>query len=327
MSEPLGPASNSLNYFTNYIFMNSFLTLQSGNFSQSIPNWFDWFSLIISLLVSGASIFFAFKLAEKIYLKEKTDKNFEDLELQNSEVEIFKNSLIELNDSIDKQIIDLQDHIINRDLKLVFHPEIQVDFLQFIDIKHLYKKIGFSNTQAIKKINSLMTSLYKLYDFRKSLRDEFSMYIEKYNYHESKFNLYHQLFYIKYFSICHKRAEISITGNDGIKKWKFRVDDKFIIRYTELIEKTANDTSIIDNTGLKDKAKLNSEFVIPLTAIAYEYVPEDLDAIEINDIGNEVNSAFLDMESITTVHFNVINTYLHNLKVISFKIKEFLAMT
>ena len=306
--------------------MNSFFNLQFGNFSQSTPDWFDWFSLISSLLVSGLSIFFAFKLAEKVYQKEKADKNLEDLEIQNSEVELFKNSLIELNSSIEKQITDLETYNANRDFKLVFHPDIQVDFLQFINIKYLYKKIGFSNTDAIKEINNLMTLLYTLYDFRESLRDEFRTYMKKYNYHEAKFYQYRQILYTKYYSICHHRAEVELSEGGDRKKWKFNGNDKFIIRYSELIDKTLNDDSIMDSTGLKDRAKLNNEFVVPLIKIAYEYVPEDLDAIQVNEIGNEVNSALLDMELVTEKHFTVIHSYLHNLKNTSTKIKKFLSV-
>lgn len=304
--------------------MNYLFILQIENFSQSIPNWFDWFSLMSSLLVSGASIFFAFKLAEKVYQKEKSDKILEDLEIQNSEVHIFKNSLIELNDSIEKQIINLQKYNIDRDFRLVLHVDIKVDFLQFIDIKYLYRKVGFSNTEAVKKINNLMIMLYALYDFRESLTEEFRTYIKKYNYHESKFYQYRQLLYTKYFSICHHRAEVELSEDGNTKKWKFRSDDEFIIRYSELIDKISSDNSIVGGTGLKDRAKLTNEFVIPLIAIAYQYVPEDLDAIEINDIGNDVNTAFLDMEYVTKMHFNVINVYLHNLRGVSVKIKEFL---
>lgn len=302
--------------------MNSFFNFQFGQFSQTTPNWFDWFSLISSLIISGASIFLAFYLAERIYKKEKSDRNIEDIEIQNSEVELFKNSITELDTAVEKQIIDLQSYIDSEDFKLVFHPDIQVDFLQFIDLKHLYKKVGFTNVEFIKKINNLMTSLYTLYDFRESLRDEVRTYIKKYNYHESKFYLYRQLLYTKYFSICHERAE-AIIVEGGVKKWKFKDDDKFMQRYTDLIQKTSRDTSIIDDNGLKDRAKLNNEFIIPLIKIAFEYVPEDLAAIEINDIGNQVNSAYADMESITEKHFNVIETYLLNLKTISSKIKEY----
>ncbi|MES2574703.1 MAG: hypothetical protein V4572_07155 [Bacteroidota bacterium] len=304
--------------------MNSFFNFQFGEFSQATPNWFDWFSLISSLVISATSIFLAFYLAERIYKKEKTDRNTEDLDIQNSEVQLFKNSLTELNSAIEKQIIDLQSYIDNKDFKLIFHSSIQVDFLQFINVKYLYKNAGFNNIEDISSINNLMTSLYTLYDFRESLRDEVRTYLKKYNYHESKFYLYRQLLYTKYFSICNVRAE-SIIIDEGVKKWKFHDDDKFMPRYTELILKTSQDTSIIDNNGLKDRAKLNSEFVVPLINIAFEYVPEDLNAIEINDIGNQVNSAFIDMESITEKHFNAMESYLSNLQSINSKVKLYLA--
>ncbi len=152
--------------------MNSFFNFQFGEFSQATPNWFDWFSLISSLVISATSIFLAFYLAERIYKKEKTDRNTEDLNIQNSEVQLFKNSLTELNSAIEKQIIDLQSYIDNKDFKLIFHSAIQVDFLQFINVKYLYKNAGFNNIEAISNINNLMTSLYTLYDFRESLRDE-----------------------------------------------------------------------------------------------------------------------------------------------------------
>ncbi len=304
--------------------MNSFFNFQFGEFSQATPNWFDWFSLISSLVINASSIFLAFYLAERIYKKEKIDRNTEDLDIQNSKVQLFKNSLTELNRAIEKQIIDLQSYIDNKDFKLIFHSSIQVDFLQFINVKYLYKNVGFNNVEAISNINNLMTSLYTLYDFRESLRDEVRTYLKKYNYHESKFYLYRQLLYTKYFSICNVRAK-SIITDEGVKKWNFHDDDKFMPRYTELILKTSQDTSIIDNNGLKDRAKLNSEFVVPLINIAFEYVPEDLNAIEINDIGNQVNNAFIDMESITEKHFNVMESYLWNLQSISSKVKLYLA--
>ena len=64
--------------------MNSFFNFQFGEFSQVTPNWFDWFSLISSLVISASSIFLAFYLAERIYKKEKIDRNTEDLDIQNS---------------------------------------------------------------------------------------------------------------------------------------------------------------------------------------------------------------------------------------------------
>lgn len=303
--------------------MNSFFNFQFGEFNQVTPNWFDWFSLISSLIISAASIFLAFYIAERIYKREKIDKEKESSDLQNSEIELFKNNLTELNTAIENQIISLQKYAEEKNFKLTFNQSVQVDFLQFIDIKHLYKKIGFQNIESIEKLNSLMTSLYTLYDFRESLRDEVRTYLKKYNYHESKFYTYRQLLYTKYYSICNLRAE-SIIFEEGQKKWKFKDEDNFMPEYTKLIIKTLSDKSIIDENGLKDRKKLNEDFIVPLIKIAYKYVPEDFQAIEINDLGNEVNSAFIDMESITEKHFIVIESYLENLKSINTKIKNYL---
>lgn len=45
----------------------------------------------------------------------------------------------------------------------------------------MYRKYLSNNKAKIGKINELMTSLYALYDFRESLRNESRTYIEKYN--------------------------------------------------------------------------------------------------------------------------------------------------
>jgi hypothetical protein len=303
--------------------MNSIFSVQFGEFSQASPNWFDWFSLIISVVINAISILFAYYLGEKVYKREKRDKTQENTEIQLSEIELFKNNISQLKIAIDKQIIDLKEYIEKKDFILTFHPDIQVDFLQFIDIKYLYKNVGVGNSEAIEEINKFMTNLYTLYDFRQSLRDEVRTYNKKYNFHESKFYLYRQLLYTKYYSICNVRAESFIIEN-GIKKWKFKADDNFMAEYSTLIKNTFADNSIIDNNGLKDRKKLNDNFILPLAIEANKYIPEDSNAIEINDIANQVNSAFIDMESVTEKHFRTIDSYLTNLEMISEKIANYL---
>lgn len=303
--------------------MNSFFNLQFGEFSQSSPNWFDWFSLIISLIVNTLSIFAAYYISERVYKKEKKDLKLEDENIQTSEVELFKNSILLLKIAIDSQIIDLKEYIEKKDFSLKFHPDIQVDFLQFINVKYLYKNAGFENTESIEKINKLMSNLYTLYDFRNSLRDELRTYIKKYNFHESQFYLYRKLLYTKYFTICNVRAE-SFGIENGIKKWKFNDDDNFMKEYSELIQKTFADKTIIDNNGLKDRKELNKKFIIPLISVGNKYIPEDSNAIEVNEIANQVNAAFIDMESITEKHFKAVKSYLTNLELISGKIKSYL---
>ena len=120
--------------------MNSFFNFQFGSFSQSTPNWFDWLSLILTLIVSGLSILLAYWIAERVYSREKKDRQLEDLEIQDSEIELFKNSISELNSAIQNQIRDIETYKREQNFQLKFHPDIQVDFLQFINVKYLYKK-------------------------------------------------------------------------------------------------------------------------------------------------------------------------------------------
>ena len=293
--------------------MNSFFNLQFGNFSQATPNWFDWFSLLSSLFISAASIYWAFSIAEGMYQKEKRDKEKEANDLQNSEIELFKNNLNELNKAIEKQIDDLEKYIDEKKFKLTINQFIHVDFLQFIDIKCLYKKIGFNNTESINELNIFISSLYTISDFRESLRDEIRTYMKKYSYHESKFYAYRQLLYSKYNSICNLRADTIITER-GQKKFNFKHDDEFMKEYSELISETFKDKSIIDKNELKSRMELNVKFILPLIKIANKYIPEDEHAIEIHEIANEVNVAYIDMESVTEKHFIAIKAYLDNLK-------------
>ncbi|QEE48417.1 hypothetical protein FUA48_02145 [Flavobacterium alkalisoli] len=303
--------------------MNSFFNIQFGEFNESSPNWFDWFSLIINIIVSAASILLAFYLAERIYKKEKKDKEKDNLDLLNSEVDLFENSLIELNVAIKSQIKDLEEYVEQKNFSLKFHPDIQVDFLQFIDVKFLYKKEGLQNSESIQKTNRLLTNLYTLYDFRKSLRDELRTYIKKYNYHESKFYLYRMLLHTKYFELCNKR-NIDVKIEQGIKKWSFNDDDNFMKSYTSLINKTLADEEIMSGGSLISREELTKKFIIPLAKISYEHMPEDYNAIEVNEIANQVIAAHRDMEEVTEKHFNAINSYLTNLNIITKNIEAYL---
>lgn len=303
--------------------MNSFFNLQFGEFQQATPNWFDWFSLLISLIINAASIFLAFYIAESIYNREKKDKEKEETDLQNSEIELFKINLIKLGEETEKQIINLKEAIREKNFKLTINQGVQAQFLQYIEIKYLYKNIGFENRESINKLNSLMSSLYSINDFRESISEELRTFMNKYSYHESKFYSYKLLLYSKYFSLCNHRAE-EIIVVEGQKKWKFADNDKFMKEYSELIAKTFENLEIIHENGLKDRKKLIEQFVIPLIGIAYKNVPEDDEAIEINDIANEVNSAFIDMESVTEIFYKVIDSYLHNLESTNKKINEYL---
>jgi len=303
--------------------MNSLFNFQYGEFSQVSPTWFDWFSLISTWIVSGLSILLAYLIAKTIYNREKNDKERELKNIQQLEVKLFNNSLIELDKALEEQIASLKKYIKEENFKLTYNQCLQVDFLQLINVKNLYMQVGFEQTSAIKKINELLSSLYAIKDFRESLRDELRMYIEKYKYHESKFYSYRKLIHSAYYDLCNKRAESFIIDN-GQKKWKFYEGDTFMKEYSELLNKIFTDPSIIFDNRLIDRKKFNNEFILPLIAISDGHIPEDKQAIEVNEIGNDINNAFIDMESISDSHFTVIRAYLKNLETADKKIKEFI---
>ena len=282
------------------------------------PNWFDWLTLLLTI----ASIAGAYLVSESVYKREQKNKKRENKELENSENELLKNNLEEIKKSITKQIESLKKYIEKQDFRLSFYSAIQVDFLQFINIKDIYKKYDFDNKENTKVINKLFTSLYSLYDFRGSLRSEVRTYIEKYNYHEQIFYKYRSLLYTKYFELCNLRAE-NIINEKGIKKFSFNEKDKFMAEFTRLRADTFADKEIIDNNGLKDRKLLIERFVQPLIDIAFKYIPEDYNAIEISEISNQVLTAFNDMKHVTKKHMNAIQGHIDSLENVNEKINEF----
>ena len=288
---------------------------------SSTPNWFDFVSLGVTVL----SILGAYYIAESVYHRERSDKKIEDLSLQYSEYELFKNNLTSLQEPIKSQINAINDYLDNQDFKMVFYPEIQVDFLQFISIKEIYKKFGFKEKEKIALINKVMTSLYSLYDFRESLRGEVRTYIQKYNSLEQKFYSYRQLLYTKFFALCNTRST-KINFKGGVKSWEFESNDKFMIEYSNLNLNTFKDTDVMIDNNLISRENLVEKFVEPLSKIAANYIPEDVSAIEIFEISSEVLLAYNDMDYITKKHFEVLEGYKKSLETVLNKMEDFLKL-
>jgi hypothetical protein len=298
--------------------MQMTILLHHNTIFDFTPNWFDWLTLLLTI----ASILGAYLVSESVFKREQKNKEKENTELENSENLLLKNNLETIQKPIVKQIESLEEYMSSNEFKLSFYSDIQVDFLQFISVKDIYKKYGFENTENTKKINSLMTNIYSLYDFRGSLRSEVRTYNVKHNYHEQQFYKYRGLLYTKYFELCNLRAE-NIIKEKGIKKFSFNVDDNFMTEYTQLRVATFNDNEIIDNNGLKNRSLLIERFVKPLIEISAKFIPEDYNAIEISDISNQVLSAFNDMEHVTGKHMNAIKGHIDSLKSVNSKIIEF----
>ena len=302
----------------------SIINFQFGSFTDSSPGWFDWFNLLITSIITVLSIYGGYEIAKKIYNSEKKDKIQEDEELKSSEVALFKNSIIQLNNSVKDQLTNLEEHYNKRNFTIKFNQGIHGEFMNQINIKYLYREVELNNLQNIEELNKLLSNLYALSDFRTTLKEQLRTFSSKYNFHEEKFYNYRKLLYSKYFELCNRRDNKGFIIENGLKKWTFNDNDKFMFEYTSLLNKTFSNNDIIDGNGLKNRELLNSEFVIPLIQIAAKYIPEDYDAIQVSDIANEVNSAHFDMTETMDSHFQVIKSYIDVLKNVESKINAYL---
>jgi hypothetical protein len=106
--------------------------------------------------------------------------------------------------------------------------------------------------------------------------------------------------------------------------WNFDVKDIFMNEYSKLINQILSNTEIIENNALKSRDKLVSEFVVKISEISGKFIPEDIDAIYINNLANKVNAAYIDMNEITKSHLKAMKSYSDNLNITSEKIELFL---
>lgn len=280
--------------------------------NESNPNWFD----ILSLIITVMSIIGAYLTSRFFYKKEKIDSELERKEILNAEINLFENSLIELKKDLLIQIEAINEYLKNEDFSLSLNPNINIEFLKYIDIKSLYKIKNIEEKMNLTIINELLAQLFFLKDFHFLIKDELQVFIKRFNQIERDFFEYKKLLYTDYLKLSNKRAA-SISFVEENKVCLFHQEDVFIRKYSELINSTFHNAEIIKNEELISRKKLDEKFIYPLIHICKDYIPEDFDSIEISYVANKVHSAFIDMEKITESHFTVINSYkLHLEKII-----------
>lgn len=292
--------------------MISIFNFQFGEFNDVGPTWFDWFSIGLTCI----TIFAAFLIAENVYKKGKRDKIESDKSLIASENDLFENNLSELKESVDIQITHLEEYLNEKNFKLKINPDLQVNFLQFVDIKCLYLNFP-DNHQKKVKINSLLTSLYGMYDFKDNLISELRNYITKYNEFESKFKKYREIYYKKFHDYSNLRA-IEFDVEAGIKKWRYNDDDKFMNGFAKL-----RLVSITNDENSADRKKIDENFLLPLIKFSNDFIPEDVHAIETNYIANDCHASFNDIENLNNSHFKSIESFLNNLKELKTEIEAY----
>lgn len=290
------------------------------NFWSFSQNWFDILSLILTLL----SLWLAYYLGERGYRRDKKDKAKEHKELIKSEVKLFENNLGQLNLSIDSQLKALRKYKKEKNFSLEFNPDVQVDFLKFIDVKHIYQVIGFKKEDGIGKVNSLFAALYSLNDFRHSLRDSVRTYISRNNTLEKRFYLYRKLMYRMFHEICNKRS-IDLRGSSRGFEINFG-GNKFAKKFFHHNQAVLSNPELLNHNKEVIRKKLIELFIKPLIDLSKKYIPLDEDAIEVSDVANEVHAAWIDMEIITKAHFNEIEGHINSLEKVKREIISFLAL-
>ncbi|MCB0463894.1 MAG: hypothetical protein KDC81_14440 [Flavobacteriaceae bacterium] len=301
----------------NLIVQEAEKTTSFWSFSQ---NWFD----ILSLILTIASLWLAYYLGERGYKRDKRDKAKEQKELVKSEIKLFENNLGQLNLAIDAQLKALKKYKEDKNFSLEFNPDVQVDFLKFIDVKHIYESIGFKNKEGIGKVNSLFAALYSLNDFRHSLRDSVRTYIARYTTLEKSFYLYRKLMYRMLHEICNKRA-IDMQPAVGGLNINFG-DNHFARDFFRLNQSVLNNPELLNEHQIVIRSKLIELFIIPLIELSKQHIPLNEDAIEIADMANEVNSAWIDMEVVTESHFHEIEGHINSLEKVQREITAFLEL-
>ena len=287
----------------------SIIKFQWGEFFDAKPNWFDWLSLITSSIVSAGSIFGAYWIAKYVYSKEKRDKKAEHDSLLDSEVSLFRNNIDIINNPLSNQIEILDGYIEKKSWEITLRPEISIDFLQFINVKNIYLYYGFNNKNSIEIINGLMTSLYSIHDFKSSIKGELITYQKFYREKENAFYLYRQLLYTKFYELKNRNT----------------IKNQFIDDYEKLLMNTFSNEKIIKDNTLISRELLVSEFIEPLSLICSRYLNQ-LQAVEVIDITNQVYAAFKDMEAISNAHFESIVAYNNRLKSTKEKIDKWLLL-
>lgn len=286
--------------------MESFFKLQINKYGETMPDWFDWLSLIVSLL----AIIGTYLISRNIFRKEIKHKKEEDEKLQEFEIELFKINIRNLLSPIEKQINSLNAYVNGYFYKIDYNQSVQVNFLDIIDLKNLYKKAGLENNKGIIQINKLIDMLFTIKDFRSSLFEEIKYYETRKNYFHEKFLDYRKILYTKYYSSVNSFLKDEKNGNP-----------KFLLEYNKLCGNIHKNPSIINN-----RQEFIDKFILPLITetMKDEIILEDIRAIEVNEIANNVKSAYDNMTLIDDTHKTNINNYIDGLNNVKSEINTYL---
>lgn len=281
-------------------------------------NWFDVLTLVLTIL----SLWLAFHLGERGYKREKKDRVKEQKQLNETEIKLLKINLEELLKVINKQLVALEKYKTEQNFSLKYYPNLQVDFLKFVNPKSIYEEIGFENQQKIDATNDLFSLLFGLNDFRLTLRDSLRNYILRYGEFEKGFYLYRKLLYKMMQEIVNRNIHDIVKVEGG-----FQIhfgNNEFAEQFFHLNQSVLDNPNLLDEKGNVIRPKLIELFILPTIELCQPHIPINPDAIEAADVANEVHSAWINMEQVTKAHFNEIEGHIDILMDVKASITDFL---
>ncbi len=271
------------------------------DFSQ---NWFDVLTLVLTIL----SLWFAYYLGEKGYKRDKKDKKEEHQLHIEIEVKLFKINLEQLLTFVNKQLTALEAYKTEQNFSLKYYPDLNVEFLKFINPKFIYENIGFQNTNQINNFNELLRSLYGINNITPSIKDSLRNYISRHSEFEKGFYLYRKLMYKMMHEIVNRNINDIVQGEEG-----FHINfgtNEFARQFFQLNQSVLENPELMDVNGNVIRPQLIELFILPIIELCKPFIPINPDAIEAADVANEVRSSWINMEQVTKAHFNEIDGHI-----------------
>lgn len=261
----------------------SIFNFQYGEFYDTSSSLSGWLSLIATI--------FAIIAAYHIYHKQKTD-NEKDAN------ELFLNYLNFLKDAVNDTLIKLEEFKTslsnpNDDFtNPVLEASLNDKLLGKIEISSLLRYYEKHNPEKLNLLKEFIKKSSFWGDYHNYFMNELN-YFRTYFLHKEEQFFKYQLLYGTIF------YQISLGSYP-------KHEPNFALEYSELKSKIGSDKSIIDNSGMKNRLKFNTEFISPLITLSFKYFQSDDKAIEVNTLANEVNAARNDIENLKTSMITVI---------------------
>lgn len=269
-----------------------------------VNQWTILFGIITALIgVIGFSIAFY------LYFKQRADN-------ANDAFELYNNSLPNLNSAVIDVIKNLEEFVENLKTEKFSNPIISTSLnnnilnkINIIDLKRYY---SFKLKNKLLFLEQFVIDSDFFGTYQNYFSNELNFFREKYLSKEEIYSKWQLLRSNIFFSTITDENE-EIFYKDFYSHWVTRLnDDKDIFNFSE----EGNPTS------LKSRKNLIQNYIRPLAMDIFPFIERSEKANQVNLLANQVNSAYLDMEEITSKLVEVFERDIAKFREISFNIEK-----